>query len=111
MTNIFYDLTDKFDKKTVAILSEIDRIAGRLRLVYFIVGATARDILLQYAHNIYATRATVDVDIGVLVSDFYSAYDIEVLQTLADQIAIAVINHQQAQRLRTLYQQNIDRQY
>jgi len=69
MTNIFYDLTDKFDKKTVAILSEIDRIAGRLRLVYFIVGATARDILLQYAHNIYATRATVDVDIGVLVSD------------------------------------------
>jgi len=70
MTNIFYDLTDKFDKKTVAILSEIDRIAGRLRLVYFIVGATARDILLQYAHNIYATRATVDVDIGVLVSDW-----------------------------------------
>jgi len=70
MTNILYDLTDKIDKKTVAILSEIDRIADRLRLAYFILGATARDILLQYAHDIYSTRATVDIDIGVLVSDW-----------------------------------------
>ncbi len=41
--------------------------------------------------------------------DFYSVYDIEVLQTLADQIAISVINHRQSQHLRALYQQNIDR--
>lgn len=70
MTNILYDLTGKIDKKTVAILSEIDRIADRLRLAYFIVGATARDILLQHAHDIHSTRATVDIDIGVLVSDW-----------------------------------------
>ncbi|MBT3670604.1 MAG: hypothetical protein HON98_13830 [Chloroflexi bacterium] len=41
--------------------------------------------------------------------DFYSAYDIEMLQNLADQITISVINHQQSQHLRALYQQNIDR--
>ena len=70
MTNILYDLTGKIDKKTVAILLEIDRIADRLRLGYFIVGATARDILLQHAHDIHTTRATVDIDIGVLVSDW-----------------------------------------
>ena len=70
MTSISYDLTSKIDKKTIAILSEIDKIADRLQLAYFIVGATARDILLQYAHDIHTTRATVDIDIGVLISDW-----------------------------------------
>lgn len=68
MTNILYDLTGKIDKNTVAILSEINRIADKRGLAYFIVGATARDILLQHAHDIHSMRATVDVDIGVLVS-------------------------------------------
>jgi len=70
MTNTLYDLTGKIDKKSVTILSEIDRIADKLQLPYFIVGATARDILLQHAHDIHSTRATVDIDIGVLVSDW-----------------------------------------
>jgi len=70
MTNILYDLTGKIDKKTVAILSEINRVADRLGLAYFIVGAAARDILLQHAHDIHSMRATVDVDIAVLVSDW-----------------------------------------
>jgi len=70
MTNISYDLTGKIDKKTVAVLLEIDRIAGRLGLAYFIVGATARDILLQHGHGIHTTRATVDIDIGVFVSEW-----------------------------------------
>jgi len=69
MTNIL-NLTGKFDKKTVAILLEIDRIADRMRLAYFIVGATARDILLQHDHDIHTTRATIDIDIGVLVSNW-----------------------------------------
>jgi predicted nucleotidyltransferase len=70
MTDILYNLAGKIDEKTVAILSEIDRIAGRFQLAYFIVGATARDILLQYAHDIQSTRATIDIDIGVVVSDW-----------------------------------------
>ncbi len=41
--------------------------------------------------------------------DFYNAYDIEILQTLADQLAVSITNHQQSQHLRSLYQQNIDR--
>jgi len=66
----YFYLTGKIDKKSVTILSEIDRITDKLQLPYFIVGATARDILLQHAHDIHSTRATVDIDIGVLVSDW-----------------------------------------
>jgi len=70
MTSISHNLTGKIDKKTVALLSEIDTIARDLKLAFCIVGATARDILLQHAHGIHTTRATLDVDIGVFVSDW-----------------------------------------
>ena len=70
MTTISHNLTGKIDERTVALLSEIDTIARDLKLPFFIVGATARDILLQHAHDINPTRATLDVDIGVFVSDW-----------------------------------------
>jgi hypothetical protein len=53
MTNILHDLAGKIDEKTVAILSEIDTIARHLRLPFFIVGATVRDILLQHTYDIH----------------------------------------------------------
>jgi predicted nucleotidyltransferase len=37
---------------------------------FFIVGATARDILLQHAYDIHSARATMDIDIGAVVSDW-----------------------------------------
>lgn len=63
MTVISHNLIGKIDEKTVAILSEIDTIARKLNLPFFIVGATARDIILQHAHGIHPSRATLDVDI------------------------------------------------
>ncbi len=70
MTNILHDLVGKIDEKTVAVLSEIDTIAQDLSLPFFIVGATARDIFLQHAYEIHVMRATVDIDVGVFVSDW-----------------------------------------
>ncbi len=64
MTTISHNLTGKIDERTVALLSEIDTIARDLKLPFFIVGATARDILLQHAHDINPTRATLDIDKG-----------------------------------------------
>ena len=70
MTIILHNLTGTIDKKIVTLLSDIDTVALDLKLAFFIIGATARDILLQHAHGIYTTRATLDVDIGVFVSDW-----------------------------------------
>jgi predicted nucleotidyltransferase len=70
MTNISHDLAGKIDEQTVAILTEIGTVARDLTLPFFIVGATARDILLQHAFEIHVMRATVDIDVGVFVSDW-----------------------------------------
>jgi predicted nucleotidyltransferase len=70
MTNISHNLAGKIDETTVAILFEIDTIARYLSLPFFIVGAAARDILLQHAYDIHVMRATVDIDVGVFVSSW-----------------------------------------
>ncbi len=96
MTIISHNLTGKIDEKTVTLLSEIDVIARDLKLAFFIVGATGRDILLQHAHGIHTTRATLDVDIGVFVSDW------EQFRTLKEALAHTgkFSSTRQTQRLR-----------
>jgi len=70
MTNISYNLIGRLDREIVNLLSAIDKMAEGLSIAFFVVGATARDILLQHAHDIRSTRATVDLDIGVSVADW-----------------------------------------
>ena len=70
MTNISHDLTGKIDARTAAILSKIDRIAAELNLDFFIVGALARDIILEYLNDIFTARATLDIDIAVSAKDW-----------------------------------------
>jgi predicted nucleotidyltransferase len=60
MTNISHNLVGKIDSKTVAILTEIDKSARKLKIPFFMVGAFARDILLQHAYGIHTPRATLD---------------------------------------------------
>lgn len=70
MTNISHNLVGKIDRKTVAILTEIDKCARRLEIPFFMVGAFARDILLQHAYGIHTPRATLDIDFGVFITDW-----------------------------------------
>ena len=64
MTDISHNLIAKIDDTSVAVLSEIDTISRELKFDFFIVGAMARDILLQHAHGLPTIRATSDIDIG-----------------------------------------------
>jgi predicted nucleotidyltransferase len=48
----------------------IKEIADHLNIPFFIVGATARDFLMEYSHNIEAPRMTTDIDLGVKVPDW-----------------------------------------
>lgn len=70
MTDISHNLIAKINDTSVAVLSEIDTISRELKFDFFIVGAMARDILLQHAHGLPTIRATSDIDIGVFVSDW-----------------------------------------
>ena len=103
MTTISHNLTGKIDEKTVAILSEVDTIARDLKLAFFIVGATARDILLQHAHGIRTTRATLDVDIGVFVSDWEQFRTLKEALVNTGILAIPQVN----QSLSSFYQPNL----
>ena len=70
MSKTLYDLSGKIDPSTIEALVEIARVAAGLNLGFFIVGATARDILMEHVHNIRAPRMTKDIDIAVCVADW-----------------------------------------
>jgi predicted nucleotidyltransferase len=68
MKNTSIDLSGKISETTVSILIEIEKIAVKLDFPFFVVGATARDFILEHQFDIKLSRATIDIDIGVIVS-------------------------------------------
>ena len=68
MKNISFNLSGKLDPFLVEVISLIDREAARLGIPFFIVGAMARDIVLELCYKLPARRSTRDLDIGVEVA-------------------------------------------
>lgn len=54
------------------VVQALQGIAQVHGIDYFLMGAAARDLMLQHAHNIAPSRMTVDVDFAVSVSDWPS---------------------------------------
>jgi predicted nucleotidyltransferase len=55
---------------TLDVLRAVDRVARQLRVDYFVLGATARDIVLYGVFGIPPERGTLDVDLAVAVRDW-----------------------------------------
>lgn len=55
---------------TLEVLRTVDRVARELRVDYFVLGATARDIVLYGIFGIDPDRGTLDVDLAVAVRDW-----------------------------------------
>jgi len=70
------------DPITKNILRQFNSVSQELGLDYFLVGATARDILLLHVFGIDPRRATRDVDLAIAVPD-WSAFDNVKAQLLA----------------------------
>ncbi len=68
------NLSDRIDLSTVAVYEAIAKAAAASGISFFVVGATARDMLLKYAYGMDPKRGTVDVDIGIHVQD-WDAFD------------------------------------
>jgi predicted nucleotidyltransferase len=64
------DLSGKIDRLLVDLFENIAKAAENISAPFFVVGATARDIILKYGYGIETIRATNDIDIGVEVSDW-----------------------------------------
>lgn len=70
MSKSLLDLSGKIDPLMVGIFDAITDVAAARDIHYFVLGATARDMILSYGHGIEIKRATVDVDLGVKVADW-----------------------------------------
>lgn len=64
------NLSGKIDGNTVGALSLINTTAFELGINYFLIGATARDIILEKYYYLPVIRATLDVDLGIQVSNW-----------------------------------------
>jgi predicted nucleotidyltransferase len=57
-------------KTLLMLVRALDRMTKQLNIAYFIIGATARDILMEHVYGLETTRATRDVDFAVAVSSW-----------------------------------------
>lgn len=70
MKKNFLNISGKIESIRLAVLEGIANIADSEDIPFFIVGATARDLILAKGYNIRPFRATLDIDIGVRVPDW-----------------------------------------
>lgn len=64
------DLSERIDSSVVVIYSTIAQAVNALGVDFFIVGATARDLILDSAYNMPPLRRTMDIDIGVRIKSW-----------------------------------------
>ncbi len=64
------DLSGKIDRGTVELFEAVVRVAQSVNVPFFVVGATARDMILLHGYDINPKRATADIDFGVQVPDW-----------------------------------------
>jgi predicted nucleotidyltransferase len=101
MSKNLLNISGKINEPFLGIYALIAEIAEQNNLPFFIIGATARDIVFEHAYGITAPRATRDVDLAVQVSDWQD------FETLKSQLLATgqFISDRQKQRLR--YHQEI----
>jgi predicted nucleotidyltransferase len=52
------------------LIRTLDNVAKQLSIPYFVIGATARDILMEHVYGLETARATRDIDFAVAVSSW-----------------------------------------
>src|SRR4030042_1567185 len=68
MSSIFFDWSGKIDQPTINALSALKKEADALKIPFFVVGATARDLILKQGYGIEPSRLTRDIDLGIKVA-------------------------------------------
>jgi len=70
MSENFLDLSGKIDPLRINIIEILARAAQEAIIPFFIVGATARDIILTSGYDIQTIRATEDIDFAIQVHNW-----------------------------------------
>ena len=70
MTLMLLDISTKIDQAIATILTELAELTADNDIEFFVVGAMARDMILEFGFGIKAGRATRDIDFGIRVADW-----------------------------------------
>ena len=70
MSNTSLDLSNKLPADQTNIIRQVVLAAKNEELGLFIVGAQARDLLLQYVYDLPVDRATNDIDFGIIIESW-----------------------------------------
>jgi predicted nucleotidyltransferase len=62
------NISEKISEPIIDIYDLIAKIANEQNVRFFVIGATARDIVFEYGYNIPAPRMTRDIDLAVQVA-------------------------------------------
>jgi predicted nucleotidyltransferase len=74
MKEKYLKLKNKIEDHIIEVLESVSNIANEMKMEYFVVGATARDIIFTYVYSIATGLATKDIDLGVCLAT-WDAYD------------------------------------
>ena len=69
MSNLL-DLSGKIDPASLALFETLRDVTGSLGVAFFVVGATARDMILELGYGLPSKQATLDKDFGVRVASW-----------------------------------------
>jgi len=69
MSNLL-DLSGKIDPVSLALFEALSEAAGSLEVPFFVVGATARDLIFELGYGLPSKRATLDKDFGLRVASW-----------------------------------------
>jgi len=65
------DLSEKIKNDDLLnVLRDVSSVAASLGIPFFVIGAMARDIVLECGYGIQPSQATLDIDLGVQVADW-----------------------------------------
>lgn len=78
----------------LALLHALDGVARQLAIPYYVVGASARDILLEHVHGIETIRATSDIDFAVAIASWEEYERLKTSLTTTGQFTLGVNAHQ-----------------
>jgi len=70
MSKSLIDISNKIEPDVLEIYETISIAALKENIHFFIIGASARDLILEYGYNIKAGRITQDIDVAIKVSSW-----------------------------------------
>ncbi len=68
---------DKIDPLVLEVIRKVDAIAHKHNTGYFLIGATAREIILRHVFGLRPGRGTLDVDFAIAVRDWRHFQDLK----------------------------------